>query len=86
MKVWATKSGYVIPTTASIEISEAMQVAYDSLGDTCAWECWPGGSVGLEIDSMWINTRNEILWNHANVAEALAALEEECNMMLENAE
>ena len=86
MKVWAAKSGYVCPTNADVEISESMQVAYDSLGNSCAWECWPGGSVGLEIDSMWINTRNEILWEGKDVAETLAALSEECNMMLENAE
>ena len=34
---------------------------------------------------MWINTRNEILWEGADVAETLAALEEGCNMMLEMA-
>lgn len=86
MKVWAAKSGYVCPTTAEVEITDRMEEAYASLGNSCAWECWPGGSVGLEIDSLWINTRNEILWEGKDVAETLAALSEECNMMLENAE
>ena len=47
------------------------------------WECWPGGSIGMEIDRMWINARNEILWEGADVNETLSALEEECNTMLE---
>jgi len=86
MQVWALKSGYVCPTNANVEVTESMQVAYDSLSNSCAWECWPGGSVGLEIDGLWINARNEILWEGKDVAEVLSALSEECNMMLENAE
>lgn len=39
----------------------------------------------MEIDRMWINTRNQILWEGADVTETLTALEEECNMMLEMA-
>lgn len=44
-----------------------------------------GGSVGLEIDARWLTVRNAILMEGADVVESLTALEEECNMMLENA-
>ena len=41
--------------------------------------------VGLEIDARWLTVRNAILMEGADVVESLTALEEECNMMLENA-
>ena len=83
MRGWAENSGYLCPTNLELEKNQYMAPAYDCLDSAVTWECWPGGSVGMEIDRMWINTRNEILWEGADVAETLAALEEECNMMLE---
>lgn len=85
MKGWAENSGYLCPTKIELEKNQYMAPAYDCLDYAVTWECWPGGSVGMEIDRMWINTRNEILWEGADVGETLAALEEECNMMLEMA-
>ena len=85
MKGWAENSGYLCPTNIEIEQNEYMAPAYDCMQYAVTWECWPGGSVGMEIDRMWINTRNQILWEGADVTETLTALEEECNMMLEMA-
>lgn len=84
MKKWAENSGYLSPTDIDIERNEYMEVAYDCLSYSVVWECWPGGSVGMEIDRLWITTRNEILWEGADVKSTLAELEENCNMMLEN--
>lgn len=83
MEGWANDSGYLCPTNIEVEMNEYMEPAYECLEYSVAWECWPGGSIGMEIDRMWITTRNEILWEGADVVETLTALEEECNMMLE---
>lgn len=83
MQGWAEESGYLCPTGIKLELNEYMQAAYDCLPYAVEWECWPGGSIGMEIDRMWINARNEILWEGADVYETLSALEEECNVMLE---
>lgn len=81
---WAKDSGYLCPTNVELELNDYMKAAYECLPYSVAWECWPGGSVGMEIDSMWITTRNEILWEGADVTKTLTELEETCNMMLEN--
>lgn len=81
---WAYDSGYLCPTDVELELNDAMKAAYECLPYSVAWECWPGGSVGMEIDSMWITTRNEILWEGADVVSTLTKLEETCNGMLEN--
>lgn len=83
MKGWAEDSGYLCPTKIDLELNEYMAPAYECLPYSVAWECWPGGSVGMEIDRKWINARNEVLWDGVDVAEAMQSLEEECNMMLE---
>ena len=81
---WANNSGYLCPTNVELELNDYMKAAYECLPYSVAWECWPGGSVGMEIDSMWITTRNEILWEGADVTKTLTELEETCNAMLEN--
>jgi len=80
-----TDTGYLNVTTHEVSVVEGQDVAYEQTVYASPWECWPGGSIGLEIDSMWLATRNTILWDGVDVVETLTALEEECNMMLENA-
>jgi multiple sugar transport system substrate-binding protein len=84
MVIWA-KSGYVCPTKTDVPVSENQQVAVDQLPVAGQYLCWPGGSVGLEIDSIWTNARNSILMDGLDVAESLAAVDEECRTLLENA-
>lgn len=79
------ETGYVCPTKADVPVTANQEVVYGQFPVCGNYLCWPGGSVGLEIDAMWTSTRNAILWDNLDVAEALAALEEECLMMLENA-
>lgn len=85
MKGWAENSGYLCLTNIEVEKNQYMAPAYDCLPYAVTWECWPGGSIGMEIDRMWINARNQILWEGADVMETLSALQDECNMMLEAA-
>lgn len=80
-----TKTGYLNISVHEVPVVAGQEPAYAQTPYAAAWECWPGGSVGLEIDSMWLQARNSILWDQEDVVETLTALEEECNDMLENA-
>ena len=85
MEIWATKSGYVCPTSAKTPTTVNQDVCLSQFPCCSNYLCWPGGSVGLEIDSIWTNARNAILHDGLDIAEKLAEIEEECNMLLENA-
>ena len=76
-------TGYVNPTTTQVEISEGQQAAYDQMDSVRPWECWPGGSAGLEIDTNWLNTRTDIIQNGLDVRQTLQTLEDECNALLD---
>lgn len=80
-----TKTGYICPTNADIPATSNQQVSIDQLPICGPFLPWPGGSVGLEIDSLWANARNEIIWGDGDVLERVTALDEECNAMLDNA-
>ena len=79
-----TKTGYLCVTKDEVPMMDGQQAAYAQTQYARPWECWPGGSIGLEIDSRWLTTRNAILMENVDVVSALTALQEECNMMLEN--
>lgn len=78
------KTGYLCATNAEVSVVPGQEAAYAQTQYARPWECWPGGSVGLEIDARWLTVRNAILMEGADVVESLTQLEEECNMMLEN--
>ena len=82
MAIWM-KSGYLCPTHTQFEYSQSQQVAADQLPVASNYLCWPGGAAGLEIDSIWTNTRNSILHDGLPVEETLQAVEEECNDLLD---
>lgn len=85
LNIWV-QTGYVCPTDAEVPVTENQQVTYDQMPVCGPYLPWPGGSVGLEIDAMWANTRNQIIWEtDTDVVETLTALDEECNAMLDNA-
>lgn len=77
------KTGYLNPTTTEVEVVAGQEAAYAQMDSVRPWECWPGGSAGLEIDTMWISTRTDIIQNNVDVVEALTSLTEECNMLLD---
>lgn len=80
-----TDTGYLCVTTDTVEMVDGQEPAYEQIQYARPWECWPGGSVGMEIDAMWLSTRNAIIMEGKDIVSTLTALEEECNMMLENA-
>ena len=77
------KTGYLNPTTTEVEVVDGQEAAYAQMDSVRPWECWPGGSAGLEIDSMWISTRTDIIQNNMDVVEALSNLADECNALLD---
>lgn len=79
-----TKTGYLCVTKDEVPMVDGQEAAYAQTRYARPWECWPGGSIGLEIDSMWLSNRNAILMENKDVVSALTGLQEECNMMLEN--
>lgn len=79
-----TKTGYLCITKDEVPMVEGQEYAYAQTQYARPWECWPGGSAGLEIDGRWLSVRNSIVMEGWNVKESLAALEEECNMLLDN--
>ncbi len=79
-----TKTGYLCVTTAQVPMVNGQEAAYAQTQYARPWECWPGGSVGLEIDARWLTVRNAILMEGKDVVESLTALQEECNAMLDN--
>lgn len=79
-----TKTGYLCVTTANVPMMDSQKPAYEQTQYARPWECWPGGSVGLEIDARWITVRTGIIMEGKDVVESLTALEDECNAMLDN--
>ena len=77
------KTGYLNPTTTEVEVVDGQEAAYAQMDSVRPWECWPGGSAGLEIDSMWISTRTDIIQNNMDVVETLSNLADECNALLD---
>lgn len=77
------QTGYLNPTKTDVDVVDGQEAAYAQMGYVRPWQCWPGGSVGLEIDSMWISTRTNIIQNNLDVVETLTDLENECNALLD---
>ena len=78
-----TKTGYLCITKDEVPMVEGQEYAYAQTQYARPWECWPGGSAGLEIDSRWLTERNAIVMEGKDVTQTLTALEEECNMLLD---
>lgn len=79
-----TKTGYLCVTKATVPMVNGQEAAYAQAQYARPWECWPGGSIGLEIDARWLTVRNAILMEGKDVVESLTSLQDECNMMLDN--
>lgn len=76
------KTGYVCTTNAEVPVSEGQEASYAQTRYAMPWACWPGGSTGLEIDSLFLSGRTELLHSNLNVQEKLTQMAEECNALL----
>lgn len=79
-----TTTGYLCVTKAEVPVNPGQEAAYAQTQYARPWECWPGGSAGLEIEARWLSVRSSILMENKDVAATLQALEDECNALLDN--
>lgn len=82
MKIFG-QTGYFCVTNMEVEATPDQEAMYAQKPYAMQWVNWPGGSIGLEIEGMWVNARDAICAQGADVLGTLQALEEECNMMLD---
>lgn len=78
-----TQTGYLCVTKADVPVAEGQQPAYDQIPYAVQWTAWPGGSIGLEIDKLYLNTRTEIIHGDIDALEALDKLADTCNALLD---
>lgn len=77
------ETGYVCTTNADIEVGEGREASYAQTVYAMPWACWPGGSIGLEIDSLFLSGRTELLHSDLDVQAKLDAMVEEFNALLD---
>lgn len=82
MKIFG-QTGYFCVTNMEVEMTPDQEPMYAQKPYAMQWVNWPGGSIGLEIEGLWVNARDAICAEGADVVSTLQALEEECNMMLD---
>lgn len=82
MKIFG-QTGYFCVTNMEVEMTPDQEPMYAQKPYAMQWVNWPGGSIGLEIEGLWVNARDAICAEGADVVSTLEALEEECNMMLD---
>ncbi len=77
-----TKTGYLCVTKGDVPVAEGQQAAYDQIPFAVQWTAWPGGSAGLEIDRLYIDTRLSLIHGDGDVQAAYDKLVESCNNLL----
>lgn len=82
MKEW-TKTGYLCITKASVPVSPGQEVAYAQLSMSAPWQAMPGGSVGLEIDKIFMDARTKIIYGSIDPKTGLDKAVVDCNKLLQ---
>ncbi|MEF9973985.1 MAG: ABC transporter substrate-binding protein [Clostridia bacterium] len=77
-----TQTGYLCVTKAEVPMAEGQAVAYEQLPFAVQWTAWPGGSAGLEIDTLYINTRMSLIHEGGDILAAFDKLVADCNKLL----
>ena len=79
-----TKTGYLCISNIDVPVIDGQEAAYAQMKYNAPVAYFPGGSIGLEIQTQWVNTRNTIVYDGADVLQTLTNFEDQCNMMLDN--
>jgi len=82
MQEW-TKTGYLCITKAKVPVSPGQEIAYAQLSMSAPWQAMPGGSTGLEIDKIFIDTRTKILYGSLDPKTGLDKAVGDCNKLLQ---
>lgn len=77
-----TKTGYLCVTKGEVPVAPGQEVAYAQIPFAVQWTAWPGGSAGLEIDRLYIDTRMSLIHGGDDVQSAYDKLVEACNDLL----
>jgi len=77
-----TKTGYLCVTKADVAVSEFQKPCIAQKPYAFTWPSWPGGSAGLEIDRLYLNTRTKIIMENLPAGPALKKLTDDCNALL----
>jgi multiple sugar transport system substrate-binding protein len=82
MQEW-TKTGYLCITKAKVPVSPGQEIAYAQLSMSAPWQAMPGGSTGLEIDKIFIDTRTKIIYGSLDPKAGLDKAVSDCNKLLQ---
>ena len=81
LRTW-TKTGYLGPTKAKMEVAKGQEVAYAQLPNSVPWLSWPGAGKGMEVDRIFLNTRNKIRFGETGAKEGLERAAQQSNALL----
>jgi len=82
MQEW-TKTGYLCITKAKVPVSPGQEIAYAQLSMSAPWQAMPGGSTGLEVDKIFIDTRTKIIYGSLDPNTGLDKAVADCNKLLQ---
>jgi len=81
LQTW-TKTGYLGPTKAKMPVAKGQEVAYAQLPNSVPWLSWPGAAKGMEVDRIFLNTRNKIRFGEVSAKEGLERAAQQSNALL----
>ena len=81
LRTW-TKTGYLGPTKAKMPMAKGQEVAYSQLPYSVPWLSWPGAAKGMEVDRIFLNTRNKIRFGEVSAKEGLEKATQQSNALL----
>ncbi len=81
LKEW-TKTGYLCVTKADVPVAKGQDIAYSQVPNAVPWQAMPGGSTGLEIDRIFLDTRTKIIYGNVDAKEGLDSAAEASNKLL----
>jgi multiple sugar transport system substrate-binding protein len=77
-----TKTGYLCVTKAKVPVTPGQEVAYSQVPNAVPWQAMPGGSVGLEIDRIFLDARTKIIYGNVDAKTGLDKAAESANKLL----
>jgi hypothetical protein len=63
-------------------MAKGQEVAYAQLPYSVPWLSWPGAAKGMEVDRIFLNTRNKIRFGEVSAKEGLEKATQQSNALL----
>lgn len=77
-----SQSGYLCVTKDKVPVNKGQEAAYSQIPNAVPWICWPGGSIGLEMERRYHDVRMQIIQENVDTKEAFDKLVPELNALL----